>query len=95
LRVRRRASLLSQKHSQVGLVGGELSPSLLELPHAVGAIAPAAPRLVRAHRDDGVDRPFPVILRAGAVLDSDRANLELAVLVLEDDAVVLVSLGGE
>jgi len=41
------------------------------------------------HRDDGIDCPGP----CGAELDADRSDFELVTVALEDDAVVLVSLG--
>jgi hypothetical protein len=41
------------------------------------------------HRHDRVDSPCP----AAVVLNADRPDLELLVIELEDDAVVIVSLG--
>jgi hypothetical protein len=79
--------LLSHEHSQVDRVGRELLPSPFELPHAVGPVGPAALGLVRAHRDDGVDRPFPIGRRAGLVLDADRSDLGLVAIAFQDDAV--------
>ena len=84
-----RPSLLGEEHGQVGLIVGEPGPGLLELPHAVGAVGATALRLVRPHGDDGIDCPFPVMLRAGRVLDADRADLDLVTIFFQDDAVDL------
>ena len=46
-----------------------------------------------SRRDDGVDAPGPEIHGAGRVLNADRTDLGLAVLALEDNAVVVVGLG--
>ena len=80
-----RPSLLGEEHGQVGIIGGEPSPRLFELSHAVGAVGATALRLVRPHGDDGIDCPFRVILRAGRVLDADRPDLDLVTIVLQDD----------
>ena len=84
-----RPPLLGEEHGQVGLVVGEPDPRLYELSHAVGAVGATAFRLVRPHGDDGVDCPFPVILRTGRVLDADRPNLDLVTIVFQNDAVAL------
>ena len=84
--------LLGHEHGQVGLVAGEPLPGGLELPRAVGPVGPATLGLVRAHGDDGVDRPLPVILRAGCMLDADRPYLGLIAIPLQDDAVDFGSL---
>ena len=46
-----------------------------------------------AHREHGVDAPGPEIRSPRRMLDADRPDLELAVLALEDHAVVVVGLG--
>jgi hypothetical protein len=46
-------------------------------------------RLVRPHRDDDIDCPFPVVLSPGRVLDADRPDLDLVTTLFQDDAVDL------
>jgi len=60
-----------------------------ELPHAVLAVLVFPLRLQNTHRDYGINSPTP----RGIVLDSNRADLDLVVVVtLEDDVVVVVGL---
>jgi hypothetical protein len=42
---------------------------------------------------DGIDGPGPILGSAAAVLNPDRADLDLVDLVLQDDAIVVVRLG--
>jgi hypothetical protein len=76
-----------------GLEAGPLSQWLYaamrqELPHAVLAVLVFPLRLQNAHRDYGINSPTP----RGIVLDSNRADLDLVVVTLEDDVVVVVGL---
>ena len=64
-------------------------PSRPELSHAVLAVRAFALRQLSAHRDDRIDGPTPHTL----VLDSNRPDLYLVAIELEDDAIVVVSLG--
>ena len=75
---------------EVRLVGGEPGPRLFEL---VGALGAAALSLVRPHGHDGIDGPGPILGSAAAVLNPDRADLDLVDLVLQDDAIIVVRLG--
>src|SRR5215831_250675 len=77
-----------QELDQVGLVGGKPLPGGLELPHAVPAVLAFPLRLVSAQRDHGIESPPP----CGPMLDTDRPDLELVAIELQNDAIVVVSL---
>jgi hypothetical protein len=77
-------ALRVQELDQVGLVGRKPLLGGLELLHAVSAIAAFPLRLMSPHRDDSIDSPAP---RCPA-LNTDRSDLELAFIELQDDTVL-------
>jgi hypothetical protein len=100
LRPKRRATsssaplaLCPEKFDQPGRIRAEPFPRRPELAHAVLSICAGALRVDLPHRNDGVDRPDPVLGRTAAALDTDLADLGLEAVILEDDAVVVVGLG--
>jgi hypothetical protein len=86
-------SLRLEKLSQPSRIRAELVPSRPEPPHAILAIPASALGVALAHRDHGVDGPSPMLGTAAAVLDADRADLDLEAVIIEEDAVVVDRLG--
>jgi len=74
-------------------ISAELVPCCLKPLHAVLPILAGALRIDLPHRDHGIDGPDPSLGSAAAVLDADRADLQLEAVVFENDAVIILGLG--
>ena len=72
-------ALCGQKLRRPRFIRSKHDPGSLELPLA-------------AHRDDGIDAPDPGRIRAGLMLNADRADFDRHAVIFEDHAVVIVSL---
>jgi hypothetical protein len=80
--------LYFEKPGQARRVRTESIPGRAKLPHAVLTILADAFGVYLSHWDDRVDAPVPA-----CKLNAYRTDLDFGPVVLQDDAVIIVSLG--